>query len=68
MTPHHVSLGQEITLITNTPHGLEVFTTPIVTFEKTPNRQKIFVAPTCFQILSQIELVEELGAKLVEET
>jgi hypothetical protein len=46
---------------------VQVFTTPIVIFEKTHNWQKIFATSTCLQILSQIELVEELGAKLVEE-
>ncbi len=35
LTPHQIGIGQEITLITNTPHGLKVFMTPITTFEKT---------------------------------
>jgi hypothetical protein len=30
-------MGQEIILIINTPHASKVFTTPIVTFEETPN-------------------------------
>jgi hypothetical protein len=42
------------------------FTTPIATFEDTPNQQKI-VTPTCFQILSQAKLVEEAGAEHVKE-
>jgi hypothetical protein len=35
MTPHHLGIGQEITLISNTFHALEVFTKPIMTFEET---------------------------------
>jgi hypothetical protein len=38
LTPHHISIGQEVTLISNTPHASQVFTTPITTFEDTPNR------------------------------
>jgi hypothetical protein len=36
-TPHHVGIGLKITLISITMHALEVFMTPIATFEKTPN-------------------------------
>jgi hypothetical protein len=35
LTPHQIGIGQEVTLISNTPHALEVFTTPITTFEDT---------------------------------
>jgi hypothetical protein len=45
------------------PHALEVFT---MTFEDTPNRHKA-IAPTNLQILSQVELMEALGAEHVEE-
>jgi len=38
LTPHQIGIGQDITLITNTPHALEVFMTPIVTFEETLDR------------------------------
>jgi hypothetical protein len=39
LTPHQIGIGQEITLITNTLHASEVFTTtPIATFEQTPDR------------------------------
>jgi hypothetical protein len=54
-------------LIINTPHALEIFTTPIATFEETLDQQFFFIMPTCFQILSQVKLVEETSAKLVEE-
>jgi hypothetical protein len=46
-------------LITNTPHALEVFTTPIMTFEETPYQRKIFIVLRGFQILNQIKHVEE---------
>jgi hypothetical protein len=36
-----------------------------MTFEDTPNGQKIIV-PTSFQILSQAKFVEEVGVELVE--
>jgi hypothetical protein len=35
LTPHQIGIGQDITLIINTLHALEVFMTPIITFEKT---------------------------------
>ncbi len=41
--------------------------TPIVTFEETHNRQKIYVTPTSFQILSQVEPMEETSVEHVEE-
>ncbi len=65
LTPHRIGIGQEITLISSTPHASEVFTTSIMTFEDTPNGQKIIV-PTSFQILSQAKFVEEVGVELVE--
>jgi hypothetical protein len=37
LTPHYIGIGQEVTLISNTPHVSEVFTTPIATFGDTPN-------------------------------
>jgi hypothetical protein len=52
LTPHQIGIGQDITLITNTPHALEVFMTPIVTFEETLDRQKIFAMPTSFHIMN----------------
>ncbi len=53
-------------MISNTLHASEVYTTPIVTFEDTPDRQKI-IAPIGFQILSQAELVEATGVEHVQE-
>jgi hypothetical protein len=38
LTPHHIGIGQEVTLISSTSHASKVFTTPITTFEDTPNR------------------------------
>jgi hypothetical protein len=38
LTPHEIGIGEEITLISSTPHVLKVFTTPIVTFEETHDR------------------------------
>jgi hypothetical protein len=35
LTPHQTSIGQKITLISSTPHYLEVFMAPITTFEET---------------------------------
>jgi hypothetical protein len=35
LTPHQIGIGQEVTLISNTLHALEVFSTPITTFEDT---------------------------------
>ncbi len=37
LTPHQIGTGQKINLISRTPHASEVFTTPIATFEETPN-------------------------------
>ncbi len=37
LTPHQIGIGQKVILISNTPHALEVYTTPIVTFEDKPN-------------------------------
>jgi len=51
LTPHQIDIGQEVILISSTPHASEVFITPITTFENTPNRQKI-TAPTGLQILN----------------
>jgi hypothetical protein len=67
LTPHHIGIGQEIILIISTPHASEVFTTPIATFQETLDQQIVFVVPTSFAILSQVKLVEETSAKLVEE-
>jgi hypothetical protein len=66
LTPHHIGIGQEIILISSTPHASKVFTTPITTFEDTPNRQKT-PTPTSLQILSQVKLVEEACDELIEE-
>ncbi len=68
LTPHQIGIGQEITLTTNTSHASKVFTTQITTFEETFNRQKIFIVPTCFQIMNQVEPMEEPNVELVEET
>ncbi len=38
LTPHQIGIGQDITLISSTPHASEVFTTPIATFEETPEQ------------------------------
>jgi hypothetical protein len=40
LTPHQIGISQEIVLISSTPPTLEVFTTPIITFEKTHDQQK----------------------------
>jgi len=53
-------------LITNTLQVSKVFMTPIMIFEKTPNQEKVIIVPTCFQILSQVKLVEETSAELVK--
>jgi hypothetical protein len=53
-------------LISNTPHALEVFTTPIATFENTPNWQKP-TTPTILQILSEVEFVEVACVESVKE-
>ncbi len=37
LTPHQIGIGQEVTLISSTPHASKVFATPITTFEDTPN-------------------------------
>ncbi len=37
LTPHQIGIGHEVTLISNTPHALKVFTTLIATFEDTLN-------------------------------
>jgi hypothetical protein len=62
LTPHQIGIGQEVILISNTSHASEVYTTPIVTFENTPDQQKI-IAPIGLQILSQVELVEAIGVE-----
>ncbi len=38
LTPHQIGIGQEIMLTSITLHVFEIFMTPIVTFEKTPDR------------------------------
>jgi hypothetical protein len=53
-------------MITNTPYALEVFMTPITTFEETLDRHKVIVAPTCLQILIQVEHVKEINVEHVE--
>jgi hypothetical protein len=35
-------------------------------FEKTPNQEKVIIMPTCFQILSQVEPMEETSVELVK--
>jgi hypothetical protein len=45
---------------------LEVFTTPIITFEDTLDHQKTIV-PIGLQILNQVELVETIGAEFIKE-
>ncbi len=51
-------------MISNTPHALKVFTTPITTFEEIHDRQKT-KALIGLQILGQIEPMEEVSVKLV---
>jgi hypothetical protein len=63
LTPHQIGISQEVTLISN---ASEIYTTPIVTFEETHDRQKT-VVPTSLQILSQIKLVEATSVKPVKE-
>jgi hypothetical protein len=59
-------MGQEVTLISNTPHASKVYTTSIATFENTPNRQKTAM-PIGLQILSKVELVEATCVKPIKE-
>jgi hypothetical protein len=40
LTPPQIGVGLEITLISKTPHALEVFTKPIVIFDETFNQHK----------------------------
>jgi hypothetical protein len=35
LTPHQIGIGQEVILISSTPHASKIFTTPIGTFEDT---------------------------------
>ncbi len=53
-------------MILSTSHVSKVFTTSIVIFEDTPDRQKT-VMPTGFQILNQIKPLEEANVEPVEE-
>jgi hypothetical protein len=41
LTPPQISVGLDITLISNTPHASKVFATPITSFEETPYQHKI---------------------------
>jgi hypothetical protein len=66
LTPHQIGIGQEIILSSSTPHASKVFTTPITTFEETPNQQRIVVL-TSLQILNQVELVEKACVEHVEK-
>ncbi len=52
-------------MIFNTLHASGVFTIAIMTFEETPNQQRIVVL-TCFQILNQTRPMEEACVELVE--
>jgi len=56
---------REVTLILSTSHVSEVFATPIMTFEDTPNCQKTTTL-TRLQILNQMEVVEAPSAKPIE--
>jgi hypothetical protein len=66
LTKHQISIGHEVILISSTMHVLEVFTTPVMTFEDTPDHQKS-TSPINLQILNQMELVEITGVEPVEE-
>jgi hypothetical protein len=52
-------------LISNTSPTSEVFTTPIATFEETPNQQKITML-TSLQNLNQVKPMEEASVELAE--
>jgi hypothetical protein len=67
LTPHQIGIGQEVTLISSTLHALNVFTTPITTFENTPDQYKTS-ALIGLKILSQNKPVEEASAKPIKET
>ncbi len=54
-----------IILISSTLHAKEVFTTPIMTFEKMLDQHKISTL-TSIWILSQAKSLKEVGAKLVK--
>lgn len=41
LTPLQIGVRPKITLIFSTFHALEVFTMPIITFDKTPNQWKV---------------------------
>ncbi len=53
-------------MISNTPHVLKVFTTPIMTFEDTPNKEKTTTL-IGLQILSQAEFVVATSVEYVKE-
>jgi len=65
LIPHQIGIRQELTLISSTSYALEVFTTPITTFEDTPNRQKTIVL-IGLQIMNWAEPMEEPGVKLIK--
>jgi len=46
-------------------HALEVFTTPITTFEETPNQQKIVVL-IGLQIVNKVEPLEKASVEPIE--
>jgi hypothetical protein len=60
-----VVIGLEITLISSTPHALEIFTMPIITFLKKPNQHRI-VVKTNIQILNQDEPMELTNVIIIE--
>jgi hypothetical protein len=66
LAPHQINIGYEVTLISNTPHVSEVYTTPITTFEDTPNQQKTTMSIS-LQMLNQVELVEVIIVEHVEK-
>ncbi len=67
LTPHHIGVGSKITLISITPHVLEIFVMPTSTFINTPI-QLVFIAKIDTPFMGNVEHVEEIGIKQIEET
>jgi hypothetical protein len=72
LTPHLIGIGQKVTLISNTMHPLEVFTTPITTFEDTHDQQKIAVlicrTPTLAKCGGEAQHLEKSGVGVLRDS
>jgi hypothetical protein len=67
LTPPQIGVGLEITLLSNTTHALEIFATPITTFEERPVQLKA-TSKIGIQPMSNIEFVEMTNNIIVEKT